>query len=380
MLKLAGSNNFCQINDDVSKKNSQNESIIHPNYSSTLKVSSLLSYSICYNHSVCITSDNSIKAVGDNSHHQIWDSLPKQVINEWKEFEIQDVYGNLFTPLSAVCGQNYTLYLARDQQEDKSLQLIFACYDKNKGLPIFLSLEGRKPVSIYGGLTRAAAIDEEGSIIVIDDNVFINQSFTPLFGSLPEGEKAISIACCDESFFALSSNGNVYVSEKPFGNQYSFTKVPELENVKIINISGLSKQILLVSQFGEVYGRGDSGIIGFGKEGETIKKFTKNKELKKFVIKEAYAGSRHSLFLTNNGKVLSCGYDDTGALLIDGELSNKCISSPVETVIKENASFCIAGVGISAVFVGCKAPENCPNRQTQEMEVTVNQSRCCILI
>ena len=104
--------------------------------------------------------------------------------------------------------------------------------------------------------------------------------------------------------------------------------------------------------------------------------------MKKYVIKAAFAGTEHSLFLTVDGKVLSCGCEDSGALLIEGELKNKIISSPSETIVKENASFCIAGVGISAVFVGCEVPKNCPNKPTQEMNVVVDtsQSRCCILI
>lgn len=381
MIKLGGNNNFCQINDDLSKKNSKNESIVYPIYNSPLKVSSLLSYSICYDHSVCITKEGTVQAVGDNSHHQIWDSLPRQVINGWKEFEIQDVYGRSYSPLSVVCGSNYTLYMARKQEDDKSLYLIISYSDKNNGLPLFLNLNGRVPVAIFGGLTSAAAIDEEGSIIIINENIFKDQNI-PLFGSLPECEKAISIACCDKNFYVLSSNGRLFESEKPFGNEYTFIEVPELEKIKIVNISGLSNQCLAVSQFGEVYGKGDSGIIGFGSEGKLIERFTKNKSLKKFIIKEAFAGVRHSLYLTNDGKVLSCGYNDYGALLINGDLSDKCISTPVETVIKENATFCIAGNDVSAVFVGCKAPENCTNKQIREMEIinNSNQSRCCILI
>ena len=58
--------------------------------------------------------------------------------------------------------------------------------------------------------------------------------------------------------------------------------------------------------------------------------------------------------------------------MIDDDLSDKCISTPVETVIKENATFCIAGNDISAVFVGCKAPENCTNKKIQEMEIINN--------
>ena len=133
---LINAKTWRQINDDLSKKNSKNESIVYPIYNSPLKVSSLLSYSICYDHSVCITKEGTAQAVGDNHHHhQIWDSLPRQMINGWKDFEIQDVYGSSYSPLSVVCGSNYTLYIARKQEDDKSL--LFHIAIKTTGFRFF---------------------------------------------------------------------------------------------------------------------------------------------------------------------------------------------------------------------------------------------------
>lgn len=72
------------------------------------------------------------------------------------------------------------------------------------------------------------------------------------------------------------------------------------------------------------------------------------------------AGCGHSLFITPEGKVLSCGCNFFGELLANKTSSNAY--SPIGTTITSGALFCIVGYDISLVFVGCEAPANTPNR------------------
>lgn len=393
MLQIAGNNKFCQINEDISKKNSKNEPIIYPSYTSSFSATSLLSYSICFDHAVVISKKGIIQGVGDNSNHQIWDSLPKEVLKKWTQFEIQDIYGKSYNPLSAVCGYDNTLYMAQ-KQDDDSVHLFYIRSGKNYGIPLLLNTKNRKPIAIYGGLTTAAAIDSNGSILFINDMVFKDIDNEPQIGSLPNDEIAISLACCDECVFALSLSGLVYKSERN-SNGLIFMEVFELKKFKIINISGISGQCLAVSDEGKVYGQGKANVIGIKSKQETIDQFTVIKELSSYKIKAAYAGTMHSLYQAISGKIISCGNKDTGALLIEGPLNDEYTPTPVETIIKSNAKFCIAGVGVSAVFVNCEIPKNCPNQPTQKVENTLDKdagdkegendqnsekSKCCILI
>lgn len=100
--------------------------------------------------------------------------------------------------------------------------------------------------------------------------------------------------------------------------------------------------------------------------GENVRranKFTKDASLEKYRIKEAYTCYNHSLFLTEKGKVLACGGNRYGELLLDRCDDDEVIFRPVETIIESGASFCIAGHLISAVFVGEEMHPNMPNRR-----------------
>lgn len=66
-------------------------------------------------------------------------------------------------------------------------------------------------------------------------------------------------------------------------------------------------------------------------------------------IKHAYAGMNHSIFETFDGRILCCGDNRCGQLICH-ELSNEPVYTPIDTGIKEKASFCVAGDS-SSVFI-----------------------------
>ena len=100
---IGGNNDYNQLGE---KSNNQ---IICPLMKS-INPFSLLSYSVYYEHSVLIKRDGSLLGVGNNNNGQICDSLPKTKITEFTEFSINDSNGCKLTPVSAVCGDYYTLY------------------------------------------------------------------------------------------------------------------------------------------------------------------------------------------------------------------------------------------------------------------------------
>ena len=87
--------------------------------------------------------------------------------------------------------------------------------------------------------------------------------------------------------------------------------------------------------------------------------------LRKYKIRAAYAGAWYSLFETDEGKILSCGYNTCGQLLLNRDPGEN-VYLPTETIIKSGATFCIAGCNISSVFIGSNPPPNTPNTRVQQ--------------
>lgn len=93
--------------------------------------------------------------------------------------------------------------------------------------------------------------------------------------------------------------------------------------------------------------------------------FTEILSLRGYEIRAAYAGCTHSLFETREGKILSCGSNLYGQLLLSNGPGGN-VYLPIETAITEGASFCIAGEYISSVFIGNRPPLNTPNMRIQQ--------------
>lgn len=180
---------------------------------------------------------------------------------------------------------------------------------------------------------------------------------------LPDGEKASSVACLESYFVVLSTNGRVFSYFFKSSNEFILSK--ELKRYEIIQLSGTLHHCLAVSKDGYVFGDGlnSKGQLAHDKEKYSITFFSMISLLSGNHIRAANAGGCHSLFGTVGGKILSCGYNIYGQLLLGSGPSEEDAFSPKETTITEGATFCIAGNGISAVFVGGDPPPNTPNMQ-----------------
>ena len=245
-------------------------------------------------------------------------------------------------------------------------QLVYCdCYI-NAGNPVFLDIGNQQPIALFGGYSHAAAISNEGEIIFINRHSIRKSPESRIEAvSLPGGEKASSIACCEDSVVVLSSNGQVYSSTVGnTSNVLKFSAVEELAGEEIVCLSGTYKHCLAVSKGGLVFGRGSNecGRLGLGKGTREVSSFTEIPSLRGHEIKSAYAGCGHSLFVTLKGKIFSCGTNQYGQLLLSSG-PGKDVYSPTETTITGGAAFCIAGDCLSAVFIGSKPPPYTPNRR-----------------
>ena len=365
---VGGDDEYNQLGEKPNNKNEDGTPVISPPLNLSLDSSSLLSYSVYCDHSVLVTRGGSLLGIGDNSDGRISSSLTKTEISQFTEFSIKDDSGRQLAPISAVCSQCGTLYMFSKISGD-GRQLVYCDKDIKGGDPVFLDIGDEEPVSLFGGCLYAAAISDKGEVIFINRYAVKNSPNSRIAAvSLPEGEKASSVACLEDSVFVLSSNGRVFSSKIESGsNVLRFSLVSELSGCKIVWVSGTRGHCLAVSKEGRVFGLGsnEDGRLGLGEETESVSSFTEISSLLGYEIRAAYAGFSHSLFETREGKILSCGSNFYGQLLLSSGPSKEKVYSPRETTITGGATFCIAGECLSSVFVGGYPPRNTPNMRMQ---------------
>lgn len=163
--------------------------------------------------------------------------------------------------------------------------------------------------------------------------------------------------------FVLSASGLVFSSKIDEQNNMSnFQVVKELENLEIVSLPGSFEHFIVVDKDGTPYGFGRNvcGELGLGNTNKYDSNFVKISTLNQYIIIAAYAGTCSSLFVTNKGKILSCGHDNHGQLLKE----TKCDENellPTDTLINSSAKFCIAANVLSLVFIEKPPPANTPN-------------------
>ena len=341
--------------------------IISPPAKLPLDPSSLRSYSANSCHSVAVTNGGSL--LGAGAKCRISSSLGGDA-SHFTEFSIRDSSGSPLDPVSAVCTACGTLYMLA-KRRGSGRQLVLCDEYINGGREVFLDIGDHAPVALFGGFHHAAAICEEGEVIIINRYSVKKSPGSRIEAArLPGREKASSVACCRDSVFALSASGRVFASGVGVsGCVPVFTDVAELSGKEIVCVSGTYEHCLAVSKEGRVFGRGSNsrGQLGLGRGTGEVSSFTEISSLGRREIRSASAGDFHSLFETREGKILSCGRNGCGELLLSGGRGGD-VHSPAEAAVAGCAGFCTAGSSVSAVFVGCGAPPNAPNRRVEWCE------------
>lgn len=370
--EVCGLNQNSQLGEKSNKMSIGDIPIISPLVKSRQDVSSFLSYSIYTDHAVFISKSGVIEAIGDNTEGQISGSLPKEILREFTQFEIKDSNDVTWIPISVVCGYSYTLYLLTNPEILGKTKLAYSYKGTQDPYPTFLNIKHAIPVSLYGGYSNAAAIDTDGSIIFVPESTSTYpESLIESIG-LPDGEKAISVACCDTFIIVLSSNGHVYRSSSSGTSDLTLIEDISPHNSEIVHISGTRNHCFATDRNGTVFalGSNSNGRLGIGENVKQTDEFLPVQPLENYKIKEAYAGNNHSLFLTTDGKVLACGSNNYGQIPASGILTSvdKVYYTPVETLVSSGASFCIAGGLVSIFFSNC-IPEKMPNKTITKGEI-----------
>ncbi|KAK8871759.1 copper transport protein ctr1 [Tritrichomonas musculus] len=320
-------------------------------------ISSLLSFSMYYGTSIFIKKDGSAFALGDNTRGTILNTVPKEIFKKEQQLILKKANGVLCKFISSVSGCEYTLYLV-SSSDSRYNQLVYSSGYLKGEVPLFVKLNGQNPLKLYGGYNVAAAINADGSMIIITRSILEspNDPIEAVF--LPNGEKAASIACLDRKIIVASSSEHVFESSLP---KIEFRVVSELEGKKIAHVSGINTHCLAISRDGLVFARGNNywGEIGIGEGKSSPSQFVEVTTFGRHKIKSVSAGFAHSLFLTTEGKVLGCGHNSFRGLPIKER--TEFIYLPIETLVTKDATFCVAASNSSVIFTKHDPPPNMPN-------------------
>lgn len=372
-MKVCGCNTLFQLGEQSNKKNANGSPIVSPPCFSHLNIREIISFSSYWDNSIWVQENGQAYAVGSNCFGQISVLIPKKTLLKDTKILIRDKEGKPCKFLSAVCGENYSLFQIVDDQDEKKSSLIYSYRYKT---PLFLNISGHMPKALFGGKETAAAIDTDGSVIIITKSILSSpkQKIEPI--PLPENDKAIKVACCDEFVLALGLSGRLFEYSLNYPGRM-FCEVKELQGQKFVDVSGSLFHCFAVCKNGRVFGRGmnDCGQLGFEKSVKSVKKFTPIDSLKKQKIASAACGCSHSLFVTVEGKILSCGKNYYGELLFDSGPSRENIYLPIETSLQGKNPFCIAGCCTSFVILDGDVPKNTPNKKINEDDDERNKNQ-----
>ena len=319
----------------------QQKLIISPHLKQEINISSVSSLSVNNESLIIITRDYKAKEL-----HQETKFNAENFESSKFELEIKDEKGCVLYPISALIYHRCILFLGSEVKNGYKMKLALFSYANNSRYSLILNIGNSNPVAIYGGY-HFAAIDSEGGIIIIPGLIWNDPNKLLESQHLPNGEKAVSIAYGNE-FFALSSKGKLFMS-KDFENPVLTCKlVKKLEKHKIVQISAYEYSYLFLTEEGRVFAYGSNS---YG-----------NLCSKPYNIKGIYIGWSYSLFQTSNGQIIACGSNKGKLCLVDDEV--KEYHHPVETIVKKDAVFCVAGDDSIVVFG--EDAEMSPNRTINE--------------
>lgn len=361
---ICGQSSLAQFCEDY--KGSNIDGVPFTKYPSNvnLDLSKIKSISTWFDFSVIVNNNGQAFGIGNNKRGQIHSSLPKEIFTELTEIKILNPNNEPYKVISAVCYDNYTLYLLSGEGEKNKLFCTIPEYDSK-----FIDIGDSNPKALY----NSSVINEDGSITIII-NWYIGEIKTR-HCFLPN-EKAIKCAISHYMYIALGSKGNVYYLDFYYCRQETnieFTKSNIPEN--IVDINGSGYHCFAVAKSGNVYGAGyykncqlgidnkhveRSGCIITG----IIKFFMPIKSLGGIKVVAAFTGGVHSIFISDNNCAYWVGTNKDQIMMDNSNIKESY--KPVKIDMK-NVTFCIADRRSTILFIGNCSPKFCPNQKITDI-------------
>jgi alpha-tubulin suppressor-like RCC1 family protein len=230
-----------------------------------------------------------------------------------------------FTSTSNLTDEPYI----ESEQEEERLYPPLRLFTTNN-----LTLTGEYYVSIEGGVAHTVLLTNEGKVYTCGENILGGSEnittpeliSTNIAGtSTPFDTLKISAIACGESYIIfLTNEGKVYSCGKNeygqlgLGNTTQQTMPQQISSLNSFKISAIACgywHTIFLTNEGNVYSCGENydGQLGIG---NTTQQTTPQpiSSLNSFKISAIVCGYFHSMFLTNEGKVYSCGWNFYGQL------------------------------------------------------------------
>ena len=268
-------------------------------------------------HSLFLTNDGSVYSCGYNDYGQLGLNSTNDQIAPQK---IQTFYDNEIKITKIACGSSYSLFLTNDGR-------VYSCGS-----------------NVYGQLGLNSTNDQIAPQLI--QTFYDNEiKITKIAG----GANHSLFLTNDESVYSCGYNGNGELGLNYTKDIIPFKTAPQLiqtyydygnavkDKIKITKIACGYYHSLFLTNDDRVYSCGSnySGQLGyytwyqipFKTAPQLIKKFYNNK----IKITKIAGGYFHSLFLTDDGRVYSCGYNAYGQLGLNSKNSKEIIPQLIET-------------------------------------------------
>lgn len=176
-------------------------------------------------------------------------------------------------------------------------------------------------------------------------------------------DKVLSIFCNYGRSFFITVNGSLWAKGKGLSGELGIENVKILENPtkvpldNVVQIALGSQHTVALTSEGTVFscGAGSGGILGFRPPSSFVDRFTQISTLKSKNIISIGCGLAHTIFLEDNGKAYGCGLNiDSQLGLLDEIIDTPTIipiSNPIGSIACKNKStLCLDTDGSIWVF------------------------------
>ncbi|KAK8884394.1 hypothetical protein M9Y10_043504 [Tritrichomonas musculus] len=242
------------------------------------------------------------------------------------------------------CGHNYSVYLTSSGR-------VIYCSEYSIGNRAIIA-HSSPAVYICAGMSVPCSIDRDGAFYIFSKD----PTHQPKRYQL---EKPVFDIASGVGFvLALTIDGIVYGNGVLNNYQDSFAPVASLSKFTITRVFAFSNHALALTEKGKLraWGNNTHGQLGMGMT-EKNNKFGKVTTLQDVPISLVSCGREHTVFVTDDGRLMGCGANNCGQLMFGHNYS--MVSTPqISTVFTEHVSFISAGCYHTLIVTGSSPPKH----------------------